>query len=88
MLPPHETIYAMTVHKSQGSEFDKVVLILPAHRSAVLSRELLYTAVTRARKKLEIWGSREVFFEAVSLAIARHSGLKGRLLKTGNYKGR
>ena len=79
MLPPHETIFAMTIHKSQGSEFDQVVVILPDHRSAVLSRELLYTAITRARKKLEIWGDPEIFREAVSVALGRHSGLRDRL---------
>jgi exodeoxyribonuclease V alpha subunit len=79
MLPPHETIFAMTIHKSQGSEFDQVVVILPDHRSAVLSLELLYTAITRARKRLEIWGDPKIFREAVSVALGRHSGLRDRL---------
>lgn len=48
-LPPHETAFAMTVHKAQGSEFDEVLVLLPAQRSRVLTRELLYTALTRAR---------------------------------------
>ena len=76
MLPPHETVYAMTVHKSQGSEFNEVVVILPDHPSAVLSRELLYTAVTRARERLEIWADSKVFLEAVSSVLGRHSGLR------------
>jgi exodeoxyribonuclease V alpha subunit len=54
-LPEHETVYAMTVHKSQGSEFDRVLLILPDRDFSILTRELIYTAVTRARKAVEIW---------------------------------
>ena len=50
-LPAHETAFAMTVHKSQGSEFERVLLILPERESPVLSRELLYTGITRARIK-------------------------------------
>ena len=56
-LPEHETVYAMTVHKSQGSEFDEVLLILPDRDSPVLTRELVYTALTRARKTVTIWAS-------------------------------
>ena len=48
-LPPHETVFAMSIHKSQGSEFDDVVVVLPDATSPLLTRELLYTAVTRAR---------------------------------------
>ena len=70
-----ETAYAMTVHKSQGSEFDKVVLVLPSQASPILSRELLYTAITRARKSVEIWGDAKVFTSAVNTGIERMSGL-------------
>jgi exodeoxyribonuclease V alpha subunit len=79
MLPVHETAYAMTVHKSQGSEFDEVIIILPDWQSAVLSRELLYTALTRAKQKVEIWGSAEVFKGTVRAAISRHGGLRDKL---------
>ena len=75
MLPEHETVFAMTVHKSQGSEFESVLLILPDHDSPVLTRELLYTAITRARKHVEIWGSEGIFRAAVSRRIVRTSGL-------------
>ena len=51
-LPSYETVFAMSVHKSQGSEMDEVALLLPSRVSRVLSRELLYTAVTRARERL------------------------------------
>ena len=78
-LPPHETAFALTVHKTQGSEFDDVLLILPDQMSEVLSRELLYTAVTRARKRVEIWGDEEVFRRGVERRIERSSGLRDRL---------
>ncbi len=78
-LPTHETVFAMTVHKSQGSEFDHLLLILPDRPSRVMSRELLYTAVTRARKSVEIIGTREAFRQAVNTRIERKSGLVKRL---------
>jgi exodeoxyribonuclease V alpha subunit len=74
-LPEHETAFSLTVHKSQGSEFDQVVLILPDESSPVLSRELLYTGITRAVKSVEIWGAKNVFVEAVSSRTRRKSGL-------------
>jgi exodeoxyribonuclease V alpha subunit len=80
-LPLHDSAFALTVHKSQGSEFDKVLLILPDQLSDVLCRELLYTAVTRARKGIEIWGDGDVFRRAVERQIERHSGLADRLWK-------
>lgn len=75
-LPEHETVFAMTVHKSQGSEFDNVLLILPDKDYPVLSRELIYTGITRARKGIEIWGIESVFRAAVSRRIERSSGLR------------
>ena len=78
-LPPSDAAFAMTVHKSQGSEFDRVLLILPDHLSDVLSRELLYTAITRARRQIEIWGTEEVFCQAVGRRTLRTSGLVERL---------
>jgi exodeoxyribonuclease V alpha subunit len=78
-LPPYETAFALTVHKSQGSEFDKLLFILPDRMSEALSRELLYTAVTRARHHVEIWGTEDVFREAVERRTERSSGLRDRL---------
>jgi len=78
-LPEHETVYAMTVHKSQGSEFDDVLLILPDRDAPVLSRELIYTAVTRARRLLRIAGRKEVLLAAVERRIRRASGLRDAL---------
>ncbi|HEN20958.1 MAG TPA: exodeoxyribonuclease V subunit alpha, partial [Desulfobacteraceae bacterium] len=70
-LPEHETVYAMTAHQSQGSEFEDVLLFLPDRDSPLLTRELVYTAVTRAKEKAEIWGSESVFEMAVSRRIER-----------------
>jgi len=74
-LPAHETVFAMTIHKSQGSEFDRVVVILPPKESRILSRELLYTAITRARKGVEIWGTKDALRKAIETRLARDSGL-------------
>lgn len=78
-LPEHETVYALTVHKSQGSEFDELLLILPDRDAPVLTRELIYTAITRARKGIEIWSDEELFIRAVSRRIERSSGLRETL---------
>jgi exodeoxyribonuclease V alpha subunit len=80
-LPEHETVYALTVHKSQGSEFNRVLFMLPDVSARVLTRELIYTAVTRAREKAEVWGREEIFRTAVSRRIARASGLRDALWK-------
>jgi exodeoxyribonuclease V alpha subunit len=74
-----ETVYATTIHKSQGSEFDRVTLLLPAPTSRLLTRELLYTAVTRARLGLLVVGTEAAVRVAVRRPIARASGLTERL---------
>lgn len=79
ILPEHETIYALTIHKSQGSEYDQVLVILPDVDSPILTRELIYTAITRARQTLCIWGRQEGFREAVARRIRRSSGLREAL---------
>jgi len=78
-LPYLEAAYTLTVHKSQGSEYDSVLLILPETMSGVLSRELLYTAVTRARHRVEIWCGQEIFKSTVERRIERYSGLQSLL---------
>lgn len=78
-MPEHETAFAMTVHKSQGSEFDEMLLMLPAEPSRVLTRELLYTAVTRARNRVVLVGGAEVIAHAIEARTERHSGLLARL---------
>jgi exodeoxyribonuclease V alpha subunit len=78
-MPAHETAYAMTVHKSQGSEFEAVWLLLPAQDNPVLSRELVYTGITRARQRLTVLGPEGVLRLAVERVIQRDSGLRSRL---------
>jgi exodeoxyribonuclease V alpha subunit len=82
-LPEHETAYAMTVHKSQGSEFNCVIMALPERASLLLTRALLYTAITRATDRLEIWGSTEILEEAIRCRVRRASGLRDRLCSVG-----
>lgn len=79
-MPEHDTVHALTIHKSQGSEYDHVVVVLPDHDSRIVTRELLYTAITRARKKVTIIGSRETIEQAVRTPIVRATGLSRRLL--------
>jgi len=78
-LPAHETAYAMTVHKSQGSEFDHTVLVLPNHFLPVLTRELVYTAITRARSQLSLYATDSVLMRAIRTPTQRRSGLAERL---------
>ncbi len=70
-----QTVYAMTVHKSQGSEYREILLLLPAAASAVLTRELIYTAITRARESASIWGSSDVLRQGISRRVERASAL-------------
>jgi len=74
-LPPHESVYAMTVHKSQGSEFDQVLLVFPNKGSRVLTRELVYTGITRARRQVELLAEPELLMGAVKERVQRSTGL-------------
>ncbi len=74
-----DTVHAMTIHKSQGSQFDAVAVILPEATSPILTRELLYTAVTRAQTHLTVVGTQDSLRAAVLRPIARASGLRDRL---------
>ncbi len=78
-LPPCETVFAMTIHKSQGSEFNEVVVVLPEDDNRILSRELIYTAVTRAKKSVKLVAEKQVFKQALSRSIERFSGLADQL---------
>ncbi len=75
-LPLHDTFYAMTIHKSQGSEFDTVVVVLPDTDSPILSRELLYTAVTRAKSKVVVIANADQFIGCIDKRSVRQSGLR------------
>ena len=74
-LPDHETAFAMTVHKSQGSEFAEVAIVLTDFASLRATRELLYTAVTRARSKVTLFGSRDAVAQTIGRKLERASGL-------------
>ncbi len=74
-MPPHETVYAMTVHKSQGSEFDQVLLVLPEEQSRVVTRELVYTGITRAKRQVIILAAAENLQQAAGKPLVRSTGL-------------
>jgi exodeoxyribonuclease V alpha subunit len=78
-LPGVQTVYAMTVHKSQGSQARQVTVVLPPGDSPLLSRELFYTAVTRAQEKVRIVGTLDGVRAAVGREVQRASGLADRL---------
>ena len=80
-LPAHETAFAMTVHKSQGSEFDQVLVLLPEDHNPVLTRELVYTAVTRARLRVTLVSGAAVLEKAIQTPTRRRSGLPARFLE-------
>jgi exodeoxyribonuclease V alpha subunit len=74
-----DSVFAMTIHKSQGSQFDAAAVLLPLVDSPILTRELLYTAVTRASRRLIVGGSEATIRRAVARPAARASGLGERL---------
>ena len=78
-LPPHESFFAVTVHRAQGSEYDEVAVILGPPDSRVATRELLYTAITRARRRVILYGSANSITTAVERATERSSGLRDAL---------
>ncbi|WP_366515396.1 ATP-binding domain-containing protein [Salinisphaera sp.] len=77
-LPAHDCVYAMTIHKSHGSEFDSVTLVLP-----VLTRELFYTGLTRGREQLSIYSQRNALEQTVTRRVLRVSGLAERIAQPG-----
>ena len=74
-----ETVHAITIHKSQGSEYEHAIVVLPEKPSRILTRQLLYTGVTRASERVTIVGSREVIEAAICTPIRRATGLAERL---------
>ena len=81
-LPPYEPVFAMTIHKSQGSGFDNILISMPQKDSPILTRELLYTAITRAKKKVELWCPEPLIGSTLNKEVIRHSGLADRLSRT------
>jgi len=79
-LPQCETVFAMTIHKSQGSEFTEVLVVLPTADTPLLTRELIYTAITRARTRVLIASDQAVFTAAVNRTSSRSSGLHEMLI--------
>ena len=86
-LPAHDSAFATTVHKAQGSEFDRVAVVLPDDDARVLSRELLYTALTRARHGALLWSPESVLLRAIARHTRRASGLVERLASASRSDG-
>ncbi|GFO72202.1 exodeoxyribonuclease V alpha subunit [Bathymodiolus japonicus methanotrophic gill symbiont] len=80
-LPYCETVYAMTIHKSQGSEFNEVLLVLPESINPVLTKELIYTGITRAKESLKILANKEVFLATLQRKVERSGGLAQRIMQ-------
>ena len=78
-LSSYRSAWALTVHKSQGSEFNKVLLMLPDQSSPILTRELIYTALTRSKKTFSVWGKKSILGEAISRNIQRTGALGQRI---------
>lgn len=85
-LPAHETVYAMTIHKSQGSEFDEVAILLPDHKyigaQSIVTRELVYTGITRAKSALHLYAEPSILLRSAQITTQRASGLAERLYST------
>lgn len=82
-IPAHEPAFMMTIHKSQGSEFKHTVMVLPTEVNPVLSRELVFTGITRAKKELTVFADEKIWKTAIRQAVKRQSGL-GKLLEDLN----
>lgn len=82
-VPEHETAYAMTIHKSQGSEFEHTLMILPPDFTPILTRELIYTGITRAKKRLSLYIDERVMKRGIKVRTERASGLIHRLQRRG-----
>ncbi len=80
-LPAHESVFAMTIHKSQGSGFRNVLMILPSRDSSLLTRELIYTGITRAGKYAELWANNDIFIKAITRKTLRDTGLSESLAR-------
>ncbi|GAC1374997.1 MAG: exodeoxyribonuclease V subunit alpha [Aquirhabdus sp.] len=82
-LPPEqiETAFALTIHKSQGSEFSVVAMVLDANAEEMLTRELIYTAITRAKKCIQVWSDKMLLMNAIDKKSNRISGLKSNIAK-------
>ena len=84
-LPEHQTVFAMTIHKSQGSEFPHTVMALPEQMTPVLTRELVYTGITRAKSRLDLFTPPQILIQSIKQKTQRSSGLKDRLTYNANF---
>ncbi|QJC28365.1 exodeoxyribonuclease V subunit alpha [Enterobacteriaceae endosymbiont of Plateumaris braccata] len=80
-LPKYDIAYAITVHKSQGSEFNNISLVLPNTYSSLLTRELIYTAITRSKSTISIYSTNSILFKSIKSKIIRFSNLENRIIK-------
>ena len=78
-LPQHQTVFAMTIHSSQGSEFQHAMVVLPGQPSPILTRELIYTGVTRAAREMTLVGNRALLEPALGTPVRRASGLRAEI---------
>jgi len=78
-LPNHDTVFAMTIHKSQGSEFEEVLIALPDSLNPILTKELIYTGITRAKKTVKIAAKKEIFIRSIAQKITRYGGLSAKI---------
>ncbi|MBO4631038.1 MAG: exodeoxyribonuclease V subunit alpha [Lentisphaeria bacterium] len=78
-MPPHEAVFAMTIHKSQGSGFEQVMIVMPPKNVPILSRELLYTAITRAERSVLLCSDKDILLKSLKNKTIRYSGLPDRL---------
>lgn len=85
-LPKHETVYAMTIHKSQGSEFHHCALALPDYSVPIMSKELIYTGITRAKKQLTLLAKSQLVHQALGQKVLRASGLGERLWQVKEHQ--
>ncbi len=81
LLPPHRTVFAMSIHKSQGSEFQKIIMCIPPERSPIMTRELIYTGLTRAKKHAILVGNLDVLSASILAQVERGGQLSNRLTR-------
>ena len=79
LLPDHETAFAMSIHKSQGSEFERILVLVPDADCPILTKELIYTAITRTKTGVELWCGHDAFVRAACRRVRRFTGLKARI---------
>ncbi len=85
-LPPHDLVFALTIHKAQGASVSNVLMVLPEKDNPLLTRELIYTGITRTVKRFQLWGNEQILREALKRPTVRWSGLTALLDKKEQCK--